>query len=240
VRTPSEKYHEHDQSRANKNVQHKEALRLALGSILTPVRTNTVDNFAICILPFRHLLPLKKRSFTPSSRSSSGTASPAHPASFAPSPPQSIPSHGTDAGRADALLHPRNPFFPHTPSRLGHSVSDAFAQLQDDLTIYTRNQVTIRYRARLDRLRRLCSQPSHMGHLRLLFWRYLSLQCPTALKRVKDKYTQYALPNRSLLRYLGLLLPPLRPNRQDVQDRGQAPRKPSSSRLCSPRAHGMH
>jgi hypothetical protein len=188
---------------------------------------------------FRHLLPLKKRSFTPSSRSSSGTASPAHPASFTSSPPHSILGHGTDAGRADALVHPRNPFFPHTPSRLGHFVSDAIAQLQDDLTIYTRNQV-IRYRARLHRRRRLCSQPSHMGHLRLLFWRYLSLQCPPLLKRVKDKYTPYALPNRFLLRYLGLLLPPLRPHRQNVQDRGQAPRKPSSSKLCSPRALGMH
>lgn len=98
VRTP-EKYNEHDHSQANKNVQHKEALRLALGSILTP-----------------------KRPYTPSSRS--GTASPAHPASFTPStPPCSIPGHGADAGRTDALLHPRNPFFPHTPSRLGHSES---------------------------------------------------------------------------------------------------------------------
>jgi len=38
VRSPSEKYHEHDPIQANKNVQHKEALMLALGSILTPVR----------------------------------------------------------------------------------------------------------------------------------------------------------------------------------------------------------
>jgi len=96
---PSEKCHEHDQSQANKNMQHKEALRLALGSILAP-----------------------KRSYTSSSRSSSGTASPAHPASFTPPPPHLTPSY-CDAGRADALLHPRNPFFPHTPSRLGYSES---------------------------------------------------------------------------------------------------------------------
>ncbi|KAF8890774.1 hypothetical protein BD779DRAFT_1517008 [Infundibulicybe gibba] len=48
-----EKYLDHDPAHANKNVQHREALRLALGSILAP-----------------------KRPYTPSSRSSSGTASP--------------------------------------------------------------------------------------------------------------------------------------------------------------------
>jgi len=101
VRTPSEKHHEHDSFQANKNMQHKEALRLALGSILAP-----------------------KRSYTPSSRSSSGTASPAHPASFTPPPPPySASNQGAESGRTDALLHPRNPYFLHTPSRLAQSES---------------------------------------------------------------------------------------------------------------------
>ncbi|KAF9458715.1 hypothetical protein BDZ94DRAFT_1270082 [Collybia nuda] len=96
TRSSSERYHDYDPINANKNLQHKEALRLALGSILTP-----------------------KRPFTPSSRSSSGTASPAHPASFAvpsspqpPPPPQSTPVH-------DSHLHSRHIHQPHTPSRLG-------------------------------------------------------------------------------------------------------------------------
>ncbi|KAF8064283.1 hypothetical protein FPV67DRAFT_1504258 [Lyophyllum atratum] len=102
---PSEKFAEHDPSHINRNIQHKEALslRLALGSILAP-----------------------KRPFTPSSLSSSGTASPAHPASFGsplqPQPPNSTPVQAADGRLApDAYLHLRNVHLPHTPSRLGQS-----------------------------------------------------------------------------------------------------------------------
>jgi len=98
TRTFSETYHDHDPINQHKNLQHKEALRLALGSILTP-----------------------KRPFTPS-RSPSGTASPAHSASFTassspqPPPPHSTPTHGHNS---DAHMQARYIHHPHTPSRLG-------------------------------------------------------------------------------------------------------------------------
>jgi len=101
LRTPSDKAAEHDSSHVNRNIQHKEALslRLALGSILAP-----------------------KRPFTPSSHSSSGTASPAHPASFGsslpPPPPNPTLMQAADA-RFDSYSHLRNVHIPHTPSRLG-------------------------------------------------------------------------------------------------------------------------
>jgi len=80
------------------------SLRLALGSILAP-----------------------KRPYTPSSRSSSGTASPAQPASFIstttplpPPPPHSTPT--SEMGKSESFLHPaRAMHHPHTPSRLGMS-----------------------------------------------------------------------------------------------------------------------
>ncbi|GLB44544.1 hypothetical protein LshimejAT787_1701710 [Lyophyllum shimeji] len=99
-RTPSEKFPDHDASPVNRNIQPKEALslRLALGSILAP-----------------------KRSFTPSSHSSSGTASPAHPASYLPPPPPNPTPMPAADGRVDGYLHPRGLHLPHTPSRLGQS-----------------------------------------------------------------------------------------------------------------------
>ncbi|KAG6816830.1 Phosphoribosylglycinamide formyltransferase [Tephrocybe sp. NHM501043] len=98
--TQYEKHVDHDPSHINRNIQHKEALslRLALGSILGP-----------------------KRPFTPTSHSSSGTASPVHPAMFGspgspgmpPPPPNTTPIHAPD------YLFPRGYHLPHTPSRLG-------------------------------------------------------------------------------------------------------------------------
>ncbi|RDB17781.1 hypothetical protein Hypma_001099 [Hypsizygus marmoreus] len=103
TRVPSEKLQDHENAHLNPTLPHKEALslRLALGSILAP-----------------------KRPFTPSSRSSSGTASPAHPSSFPtsplpPPPPTSTPAHGFDPSRPESYLHPRYIHLPHTPSRLG-------------------------------------------------------------------------------------------------------------------------
>jgi len=104
-RMPSEKFSEHDSAHVNRSMQqHKDALMLALGSILAP-----------------------KRPFTPQSRSSSGTASPAHSSSFAtpsspvlpPPPPNSTPVHVSDIH----FFPSRNIYHPHTPSRLGQSDS---------------------------------------------------------------------------------------------------------------------
>ncbi|KIK09638.1 hypothetical protein K443DRAFT_671525 [Laccaria amethystina LaAM-08-1] len=89
---------EHD---ARKNLQHKEALRVALGSILAPKRS-----------PLAH-----------GSRSSSGTASPAYPFPLPPTPP--IPPSAYGGGPID-YLHPMHGLYqphPHTPSRLGRSQS---------------------------------------------------------------------------------------------------------------------
>jgi len=108
-------YTEHDPriSNRNKNLQHKEALRLALGSILAP----------------------KRPSLTPSPRSSSGTASPSYfPNSTGHSPhsstPASAPIHLTEeAGSVDHSRHThshphlQHHSHAHTPSRLGRSSS---------------------------------------------------------------------------------------------------------------------
>ncbi|KAK0433462.1 hypothetical protein EV421DRAFT_1910137 [Armillaria borealis] len=99
---------QHDNEQANKiiHMQHKEALRLALGSILSPKRP-------------------------PNSRSTSGTASPAHiyytthPHSPYPPPP---PPHSTPA-QAESTSHYLFPpqghliSHSHTPSRLCQSDS---------------------------------------------------------------------------------------------------------------------
>jgi len=108
----------------NRNIQHRDALRLALGSILTPKR------------PFT---PSASQSL-PVSQSPSGTASPAHPhylsttpspcgSPVVPPPPHPTPSHGVVHGRfvdAQGHLYPMHYFphphphsHPHTPSRLG-------------------------------------------------------------------------------------------------------------------------
>jgi len=107
---------EHDLTIVNKNLQHREALRLALGSILTP-----------------------KRPYSPSrpqSRSSSGTASPAlsfpfpsvspPPPSAGTSPNQPPPIHGhahgwlAESHLHSLYMHPQSHHsYPHTPSRLG-------------------------------------------------------------------------------------------------------------------------
>lgn len=86
---------------ARKNLQHKEALRVALGSILAPKRS-----------------PLAQGS-----RSSSGTASPAYPFPLPATPP--IPP-STYGGSPIDYLHPMHGLYqphPHTPSRLGRSSS---------------------------------------------------------------------------------------------------------------------
>ncbi|KAL0952786.1 hypothetical protein HGRIS_007011 [Hohenbuehelia grisea] len=103
---------EHDAAGPAKS---REALRLALGSILTP-----------------------KRPYTPSSRSSSGTTSPAYPFSTPPlgtpsipPAPHSTPSSHVPSGRfSDSHLNPfphhPNPHphsHPHVPSRLSRSES---------------------------------------------------------------------------------------------------------------------
>lgn len=129
-RRSSEKINEHDPPVVNPNIHHKEALslRLALGSILAPVRRFTIFYFQHGWLFYNFFE--KKRPFTPASRSSSGTASPAHPSSFAvsgspqpPPPPNSTPNTASDSGRSDSYLHPRGIYHLHTPSRLGRSVS---------------------------------------------------------------------------------------------------------------------
>ncbi|KAG6820547.1 hypothetical protein H0H93_015432 [Arthromyces matolae] len=94
-----------DPDLSHRNIPHKEtlSLRLALGSILGP-----------------------KRPFTPSSHSSSGTASPAHPAMFGsavspglpPPPPHSTPIHNPDH------LFPRAPYTPHSGSAQTASPTD--------------------------------------------------------------------------------------------------------------------
>ncbi|KAF9502116.1 hypothetical protein BDN71DRAFT_1437587 [Pleurotus eryngii] len=89
----------------NAQLLHKEALRMALGSILNP-----------------------KRPYTPSSRSSSGTASPAYPYSFHHSPVPGTPSippapHPTpSSGRfSESHLSPF-PYHPHPQPHLPHAL----------------------------------------------------------------------------------------------------------------------
>ncbi|KAF8153940.1 hypothetical protein B0H34DRAFT_719680 [Crassisporium funariophilum] len=113
----SDKYPEHDPRMAahkttQQQQQHREALRLALGSILTP----------------------KRPPLTSGSRSSSGTASPAYPFSMgsgAHTPAGTPPAyysmqHGPNSSD---YLHPHHGHLhhghPHPPSRLGRSNSNS-------------------------------------------------------------------------------------------------------------------
>ncbi|KAF4588618.1 hypothetical protein EYR40_010171 [Pleurotus pulmonarius] len=126
---------------------HKEALRMALGSILNP-----------------------KRPYTPSSRSSSGTASPAYPYSFHHSPvpgtpsvppaPHPTPSNGrfSESHLSPFPYHPRpQPHLPHphphppllhshsqphVPSRLSQLDTQSSPQDGDQVSHSQRNSPT--------------------------------------------------------------------------------------------------
>ncbi|KAK2465565.1 hypothetical protein APHAL10511_002457 [Amanita phalloides] len=88
----------HDHAR---NVHHKEALRLALGTILAP-----------------------KRPYTPISRSNSGSATPVYPAAFSTESLLNRPSdlthlHSRPSSHSHSHTHLQHPHHPSPPSRLG-------------------------------------------------------------------------------------------------------------------------
>ncbi|KAK7029882.1 hypothetical protein R3P38DRAFT_2932169 [Favolaschia claudopus] len=123
---PPPQDHHHDLHGKNANALHRDALMQALGSILAPKRPTMTGRSS-------------SLSTVESSRSSSGTASPAHehpsfphPHAHSPPPPPP-PPHSTPVPHSHS--HPHSPLHPHThaPSPLAESasVSDVEDPIQD-------------------------------------------------------------------------------------------------------------
>ncbi|KAG5219560.1 histone H2A.Z [Salix suchowensis] len=142
----------------NAQLLHKEALRMALGSILNPVRTSIEGPSSRLTVIRCENLP--ETTIYPSSRSSSGTASPAYPYSFHHSPVPGTPSiplllirrHPVDGFLNHTLAHFRTSsptasppscppsFIAHPP----HHVPSPLSQLDAQSSPQDGDQVSIR------------------------------------------------------------------------------------------------